>query len=93
MSNAARKITVTAELEEAIEKASSAGERLELVGRDGHSIYVIEPDDDLFSTDPVDPEELKRDAEDLNQAIAEWKASGEPMVPWEEVRKRLDAEK
>lgn len=94
MSNAARTVTVSAEVEAAFAEAAARGERLVLAASDGRTLVSLEPfkqndDDALFTLEPEDPEQDRLDSEELARAIAEHKASGEPMIPWEEVRKRL----
>lgn len=94
MSNAAKTVTVSAEVEAAFAEATSRGERLVLVAQDGRTLGTILPaehneNDDLFIDEPYDPEQDRLDSEELARAIAKQKASGEPMIPWEEVRKRL----
>ncbi len=95
MSNVARTVTATPEQEAAIAEAASRGERLALVASDGRTLVSFEPipqDDegDLFIVEPYDPEQDRLDSEELARAIAKHEASGEPMIPWEEVRKRLE---
>lgn len=93
MSNVARTVTATPEQEAAVAEAASRGERLVLVASDGRTLVSFEPvlqDDELFTLEPEDPERDRPDSEELARAIAEHEASGEPMIPWEEVRKRLE---
>jgi len=56
------------------------------VTRNGKPVAVLVP---LEDAEALEAMEDRRDADDVEKALAEMKRDGERLIPWEEAKKRL----